>query len=63
MYVRGTLCFMLQAKWTPGCPDWSQSQTRLKRLNTHACTDMYPIGSISPEDGEECNMFNLSVTV
>ena len=21
MYVRGTLCFMLQAKWTPRCPD------------------------------------------
>ena len=21
MYVRGTLCFMLQAKWSPRCPD------------------------------------------
>ena len=21
MYVRGTLCFMLQSKWTPRCPD------------------------------------------
>ena len=30
----------------------SQSRAQLKRLNTHACTDMYPIGSVSPEDAE-----------
>ena len=30
----------------------SQSRTQLKRLNMHACTDMYPIGSVSPEDAE-----------
>ena len=26
MYVRGTLCFLLQAKWTPRCPDWKEVQ-------------------------------------
>ena len=36
MYVRGTLCFMLQAKWTPRCPDSKESQISLQRL--HACS-------------------------
>ena len=36
MYVRGTLCFMLQAKWTPRCPDMKQGQISLQRL--HACS-------------------------
>ena len=26
MYVRGTLCFMLQAKWTPRCPDQKEAK-------------------------------------
>ena len=36
MYVRGTLCFMLQAKWTPRCPDSKEGQISLQRL--HACS-------------------------
>ena len=36
MYVRGTLCFMLQAKWTPRCPDWKEVQITLQGL--HACS-------------------------
>ena len=36
MYVRGTLCFILQAKWTPRCPDWKEVQISLQRL--HACS-------------------------
>ena len=31
MYVRGTLCFMLQAKWTPRCPDYKEVQIYLQR--------------------------------
>ena len=33
MYVRGNLCFMLQAKWTPRCPDYKEVQISLKRLH------------------------------
>ena len=33
MYVRGTLCFMLQAKWTPRCPDYKEVQISLQRLH------------------------------
>ena len=36
MYVRGTLCFMLQAKWTPTCPDSRVGQISLQSL--HACS-------------------------
>ena len=36
MYVRGTLCFMLQAKWNPRCPDSKEGQISLQRL--HACS-------------------------
>ena len=36
MFVRGTLYFMLQAKWTLRCPDWKEVQISLKRL--HACS-------------------------
>ena len=36
MYVRGTLCFMLQSKWTPRCPDYIEVQISLQRL--HACS-------------------------
>ena len=36
MYVRGTLCFLLQVKWTPRCPDWKEVQIFLKRV--HACS-------------------------
>ena len=36
MYVRGTLCFMLQAKWTPRCHDKKEVQITLQRL--HACS-------------------------
>ena len=32
MYLRGTLCFMHQAKWTPRCPDWKEVQVSLQRL-------------------------------
>ena len=30
MYVRGTLCFMIQAKWTPRCPDKKEVQISLQ---------------------------------
>ena len=33
MYVRGTLCFLLQVKWTPRCPDSKEGQISLQRLN------------------------------
>ena len=36
MYVRGTLCFLLQAKWTRRCPDKKEVQISLQRL--HACS-------------------------
>ena len=36
MYVRGTLCFMLQGKWTPSCHDSKEVQISLQRL--HACS-------------------------
>ena len=36
MCVRGTLCFLLQGKWTPRCPDWKEVQIFLKRF--HACS-------------------------
>ena len=36
MYVRGTLCFMLQAKWTAKCPDSKEVQISLQRLQ--ACS-------------------------
>ena len=36
MYVRGTMCFTLQAKWTPRCPDSKEGQNSLQRL--HACS-------------------------
>ena len=36
MYVRGTLCFMLQGKWTPRCPHWKEDQISLQRL--HSCS-------------------------
>ena len=36
MYMRGNLCFMLQAKWTPTCPDSKVGQISLQRL--HACS-------------------------
>ena len=36
MFVRGTLCFMLQAKWTPRCHDLKECQISLQRLN--ACS-------------------------
>ena len=36
MYVRGPLCFMLQAKWTPRCHDYKEVQISLQRL--HACS-------------------------
>ena len=32
MYVRGTPCFMLQAKWTPRCPDSKEGRISLKWL-------------------------------
>ena len=32
-YVRATLCFMLQAKWTARCPDLKEVQISLQRLN------------------------------
>ena len=35
MYVRGTLCFMLQAKWTPKCPDQKEVQISLQRLHAY----------------------------
>ena len=36
MYVRWTLGFMLQAKWTPGWPDSIEGQISLQSL--HACS-------------------------
>ena len=36
MYVRGTLYFMLQAKWTPRCCDKKEVQISVHRL--HACS-------------------------
>ena len=36
MYRRGTLCFMLQAKWTPRCHDLKEGQISLQRLS--ACS-------------------------
>ena len=33
MYVRGTLCFLLQVKWTPRCPDSKEGQISLQSLN------------------------------
>ena len=33
MYVRQTLCFLLQVKWTPRCPDSKEGKFSLKRLN------------------------------
>ena len=36
MYVRGTLYFMLQAKWTPRCPDKKEVQISVQSL--HACS-------------------------
>ena len=36
MYVRGTLYFMLEAKWTPRCPDKKEVQISVQRL--HACS-------------------------
>ena len=34
MYVRGTLCVMLQAKCTSRCPDSKEGQITLQRLNS-----------------------------
>ena len=36
MYVRGTLCFMLQAKWSPRFPDQKEVQISLQSI--HACS-------------------------
>ena len=36
MYVSGTLCLMLQAKWTPRCPDKKEVKITLQRF--HACS-------------------------
>ena len=36
MYGRGTLCFMLLAKWIPRCHDSKEGQMSLQRLN--ACS-------------------------
>ena len=36
MYMRRTLYFMLQAKWTPRCPDSKEGQISKQRL--HACS-------------------------
>ena len=33
MYVRGNLCFVLQVKWTPRCPDVKEAWISLQRLN------------------------------
>ena len=33
MYVRGNLCFLLQVKWTPSCPDAKEAWITLQRLN------------------------------
>ena len=33
MYVRGTLCFLLQVKWTPRCPDSKEGRISLQSLN------------------------------
>ena len=33
MYVRRTLCFLLQVKWTPRCPDSKEGWISLQRLN------------------------------
>ena len=33
MYVRGTLCFMLQAKWTPKYPESKEGQISPQSLN------------------------------
>ena len=44
MYVWGTLCFMLQAKWTPKCPDYKEVHISLQRL--HACSSF-----ISQDEG------------
>ena len=32
MYVRGNLCFVLQVKWTPCCPDAKEAWITLQRL-------------------------------
>ena len=42
MYVRGTLCFMLQSKWTPRCPDYKEVQISLQRL--HGCSSFLSQG-------------------
>ena len=31
--MRGTLCFLLQVKWTPRCPDWKEGRISLQRFN------------------------------
>ena len=31
--MRGTLCFLLQVKWTPRCPDSTEVRISLQRLN------------------------------
>ena len=36
MYESGTLCFILQAKWNPWCPDYKEVQISLQKL--HACS-------------------------
>ena len=33
MYVTGTMCFLLQVKCTPKCPDLKEGQISLQRLN------------------------------
>ena len=47
MYVRGTMCFMLQSKWTPRCPDYKEVQISLQRL--HACSSFLSQDERMPE--------------
>ena len=51
MYVRGTMCFMLQSKWTPRCPDYKEVQISLQRL--HACSSFLSQDERMPESPVE----------
>ena len=57
MYVRGTLCFMLQAKWTPRCPDSKEGQISLQSF--HACTSFIS----QDERMSECPVETLQKTL
>ena len=53
MYVRGTLCFMLQVKWTPRCPDEKEGTSwQLDGETMESVIDFIFLGSKITADGD-----------